>query len=82
MLVFDTRKEMISNLVPTNGTYAEIGVFKRDFSKNLLNILNPQKLYLLDLFEGETCSGNADGNNVVFTNMREEYNKLEEKAKK
>ncbi len=79
MLIFDTREDMVSNLVPKNGVYAEIGVFKGEFSEKLLHILNPKSLFLLDLFEGVTCSGNADGNNLVYTNMEDEYLKIKEK---
>ena len=31
---------------------AELGVFEGEFSKNIFNICQPKKLFLVDLFEG------------------------------
>lgn len=64
---------MIASLVPRNGTYAEIGVFEGKFSKTLVNILNPERIYLIDLFEGTTVSGDQDGNGVVHRNLSHTY---------
>lgn len=76
MKSFDTRETMINDLIPKNGIYCEIGIFKGEFADKLIDILNPTELHMLDLFEGNICSGNADGNNVVYTNMKNEYNRL------
>jgi hypothetical protein len=72
MFSFDTRWEMIKALVLPGGVYGEIGVFTCDFSKQLLS-LQPSRLVLFDLFEGTTCSGNCDGNDVVHTDMSKQY---------
>ena len=55
---------------------AEIGVFKGEFSKFLFNNLNPKELHLIDIFEGMMCSGDKDGNNIVWTDLNDEYNSL------
>lgn len=60
---FGTRREMIQKLVPKHGTYAEVGVFKGEFTLFLQESLKPKKLYAIDLFEGVTGSGDHDGNN-------------------
>jgi hypothetical protein len=67
---------MMAYLVPKGGVYAEIGVFKGEFARDLLRILEPTKLVLIDFFSGRTCSGDADGNGVRWTDMNEEYNKI------
>ena len=76
IMCFDTRIHMIEHLVNKNGIYAEIGVFKGDFSKQLISLLNPQKLLLIDLFSGNQVSGDQNGNNVISANLEEEFNKL------
>lgn len=73
---YETRENMIASLIPKNGIYGEIGVFKGEFAKWLTECLKPKKLYLYDLFEGITCSGNADGNNVVNADISTEYENL------
>jgi len=73
MQIFENRNEMVKELVKPGGVYGEIGVFKGEFSKILLNFLNPTSLVLFDLFEGTCCSGDVDGNNVCYTNMAHEH---------
>ena len=75
MKVFKNRNDMVKELVTTGGVYGEIGVFKGEFSKILLN-LNPKKLVLFDLFEGICGSGDVDGNNFCNTNMAHEHYNL------
>ena len=74
--IFDNRCDMIKSLCVPGGVVAEIGVFKGDFSKQIIELVTPSKFFLLDMFDGETCSGNADGNYVVGANMTDEYNNL------
>ena len=72
--VFETRDEMIAALVPSYATIVEIGVFKGDFARKLLQ-RNPRKLYLVDMWADEkTYSGNVDGNNVEQFNGLQLYN--------
>ena len=75
MKIFDTRIEMIHELIPKNGVYAEIGVFKGEFSKELLT-LHPKKLVLFDLFEGSCGSGDVDGNNFTYANMDQAFHEI------
>jgi hypothetical protein len=75
MILFENRNDMVFELVPKNGIYGEIGIFKGDFSKELLK-LEPQQLLLFDLFNNTTGSGDVDGNNFEMTNMNEEYNNI------
>jgi hypothetical protein len=58
-----TRSQLLS-LIPTGGKVAEIGVFKGDFSNEILQICHPTELVLFDLWpDGLVDSGDADGNN-------------------
>ena len=77
---FDTRTEMIQKLVPKFGTYAEVGVFKGEFTMFLQDILSPRKLYAIDLFEGTTGSGDQDGNNFSTCRLEETKNMLESRG--
>jgi len=54
----------------------EIGVFKGDFSKFIQDEMKPLSLHLVDIFEGDMCSGDKDGNNIVWTNLSNEFNSL------
>lgn len=67
---------MIRELIPKGSVCAEIGVFEGAFSNQLYQIIQPSKLYLIDLFEGHCDSGNEDGNNVVVRNLSEAYMRL------
>jgi O-methyltransferase len=73
---FETRENMISAIIPKNGIYGEIGVFKGEFAKWINDCLKPNKFYLYDIFEGITCSGNADGNYVVNADISVEFENL------
>jgi len=56
--------------------FAEIGVAFGDFSREILNICKPEKLYLIDAWEGERF---GDGINVIMNNFENEIkNKLVE----
>lgn len=73
--VFPTRTEMLS-VVPKHGVYAEIGVFKGEFSDVLCTQLQPRELVLIDLFSGFTNSGDQDGNNMEVVNIGDVYKRL------
>jgi hypothetical protein len=75
--LYDNRIDMIFDLVPKEGVYCEIGIFKGDLAKQLLK-LEPKRLVLLDLFEGVCGSGDQDGNNFEYTNLNESYANLTE----
>jgi hypothetical protein len=55
---------------------AEIGVFKGEFSKFIFDKIDPKELHLIDIFEGQMCSGDKDGNNIVWTDLNVEYQNL------
>ena len=74
---FETRKEMIEKLVPKFGVYAEVGVFKGEFTTFLQDVLCPKKLYAIDLFEGVTGSGDQDGQNFSHCQLEETRSMLE-----
>ena len=81
-LIFDTRKEMIkyySNKI-SNPKILEIGVFKGDFLDYLVKECSAT-IDAVDLFEGITCSGNEDGNNVVDCDVGKSYLELLDKYK-
>lgn len=63
MKTFETRVEMIQNLIPQGSVICEIGVFKGDFAREL-HKLSPQHLFLCDPWEeGLSYSGDHDGQN-------------------
>ena len=64
MKTVETRSDLLK-LLPKGLRIAELGVFRGDFSKEILDICQPSKLYLVDLFDGEVCCGDKDGENVV-----------------
>ena len=71
MIRYSNRNLLIDSF-QKNLIVAEIGVFKGDFSKIMLNLMKPKELHLIDIFEGMMCSGDKDGNNVVWTNLNHE----------
>lgn len=74
--IYNTRLEMIHALIHKNSVIAEIGIFKGTFARELYDLLLPTEFYLIDLFSGYTCSGNEHGNNVVYTDMDNEYRQM------
>lgn len=76
MIFFNTRLEMINHLIPKNSYCVEIGVFEGVFSKQIQDIINPSKLYMIDLFNGLCSSGNEDGNFVVHRDLNQVYTNL------
>jgi hypothetical protein len=81
--MFDTRNEMIkyycNKLV--NPKILEICVFKGDFLNFIITNCNVGSIDAVDLFEGVTCSGDADGNNVINYDVGRSYNELCERYK-
>jgi hypothetical protein len=75
MITLETRDDLIG-LLKKDSIFAEIGVFKGDFSKIIFDIVNPNKLYLVDIFKGNMGSGDKDGKNMEFVILDDEYNKL------
>jgi hypothetical protein len=69
MKEYESRKEMLSDLVAPGATLAEIGVFAGDFSEWILQTLKPKKFYGVDPYTstiGVMGSGNQDGFNMEY----------------
>ena len=81
--IFDNRHEMIKYYCDkiSNPKIVEIGVFKGDFLEYLLKECNIGSIDCVDLFEGITCSGDVDGNNVIYYDVGKSYLELSEKYK-
>ena len=67
--IYPSRMKMVAALVPKNGVYAEIGVFKGVFSDFLCDTLQPRQLVLIDLFKDMVGSRDQDGNNFEMVNL-------------
>lgn len=76
-----TRTELL-NLVPLKAKIAEIGVFRGEFAKQILQIAKPEELWLVDIWEGRWGSGDKDGNNhTEIDNMETIYLNLYQQTK-
>lgn len=63
-----TRIDLLRNL-PKGGICAELGVFRGDFSAEILDHASPQHLYLVDIWEGIMRSGDRDGEDIIALDM-------------
>lgn len=81
MKIFNTRNNLIDSL-PKNLKVAELGVFKGDFSNDILNIMKPSELHLVDIWNGTFGSGDKDGkNHTIVEDMQKVYENICEKYK-
>ena len=78
---YNSRKEMMLSF-PKNFKILEIGVFQGKFSDFIFNEMQPSELHLIDLFEGMMDSGDEDGNNPIFIDLKESYDNLKNKFSK
>jgi lipopolysaccharide biosynthesis glycosyltransferase len=80
---FYTRNEMLKYYCSklSNPKIVEIGVFRGDFLDFLVKNCSFESIDAIDLFEGVTCSGDADGNNVVYYDVGKSYLELVNKYK-
>jgi hypothetical protein len=69
-------RDILLDLLPKDMKIAELGIFKAEFSEVILKKLSPSELFLVDLFPEEMCSGDKDGNNIVFVNLDNLYPKI------
>jgi hypothetical protein len=81
--IFETRNDMVKFYCDKldKPKILEIGVFKGEFLHYLEKNCNWGSIDAVDLFEGTTCSGDADGNNVVYYDIGKSYIELFEKYK-
>ena len=63
-----TRLNLLDTL-PKGSIGAEIGVFAGDFSRVILERVQPSTLYMVDLFEGDIDSGDENGLNMRTLDM-------------
>lgn len=70
-----TREDLLQQ-IPKNTICAEIGIFEGEFSQKILEIVQPSKLYMVDLFAGMMCSGDKNGNNIKTIDLNDSYNTL------
>lgn len=80
MLEFQSRNDMLCNLVKPDSVICEIGVWKGEFASFLLS-LRPKHLVLVDPFQGTVSSGDEHGNNVKDAYLPLEYLVLNQKYK-
>jgi len=78
---FNTRNEMLTEYCNRidKPRILEIGVFKGDFLEYLVTSCRTASIDAVDLFEGISCSGDVDGNNVVYYDIGMSYLELVEK---
>jgi hypothetical protein len=69
------RKELLK-ILPKNIIFAEVGVFEGQFSQEIKQIINPSKLYLVDIFSGNAGSGDKDGANWRHVNLNQTLENL------
>jgi len=74
-------RNILLDSLPKNMKIAELGIFKGEFSKIILEKVSPSELFLVDLFPEEICSGDKDGNNIVWVNLEQMYDQIVEEFK-
>jgi hypothetical protein len=74
-----TRQALLADL-PKRSTGAELGVFCGDFSRDILRIVEPVSLHLVDLYQGRVTSGNENGQNMRTVDMEIIAGELEDLA--
>jgi len=71
----NTRRELLE-LLPKNSIGAEVGVFKGEFAQEMLEVVSPSMLYLIDPWRGMINSGDKNGQNLEYINGNEYYTKV------
>jgi ubiquinone/menaquinone biosynthesis C-methylase UbiE len=72
MIICDSRMELLQ-LVPRGAMCMEIGVFHGDFARQILRIVQPSGLVLVDSYEGEVFSCDEHGGNPESSNGDDLY---------
>lgn len=62
MILFETRSEWLGSL-PKNITFAEVGVYRGEFAREIYNYCDLKKLYLIDCWQGQTGEYERDPTN-------------------
>lgn len=65
--LYETRNDMVSDLVPKGAVIAEVGVWKGDFAAHIAGATLPFALYLIDGWPAgeDIMSGDEDGQNLT-----------------
>lgn len=73
----DEAIHLIKKYFDSNPITCEIGFFRGEYSKKINNILNPEKHYVIDIFDGICESGDQNGYNIQSQDMTlmQEYSK-------
>lgn len=79
MKIYQTRIELVKDLVNESSICVELGVLYGFFANHIYN-QNPQKLHLVDLWNEPRPCGDEDGNNVHWSyDNVESFNKIKER---
>ena len=81
--IFEDRNTLIKEICKRSVSpkVLEIGVFKGEFLDYIVNNCSIYSIDGVDLFQGESCSGDVNGNNVVHYNLANSYYELTDKYK-
>ena len=71
MKILKTREELL-DLIPKGSKMAEVGVFRGEFSKLILEKCVPSTYTMVDVWEGTMSSGDKDGRKIVKIHDMEE----------
>jgi len=78
---YDTRIDMICDMIPIGASVCELGVFKGDMAKKIESLISPSMYVMIDFFQGRMGSGDQDGNNFEYVDLNECYMNLREHFK-
>lgn len=67
-----TRRELLE-LLPKNSIGVEVGVFKGEFAQQILEVVSPSMLYLIDPWKGIIESGDMNGQNIEYIHGNDYY---------
>jgi len=72
---------MLEALLQPGLSILEIGVFRGEFAAEIRHRLHPSLQILCDPWDGPCVSGDADGNNVVGSDLRFVYDEMERQVR-
>jgi hypothetical protein len=67
-----TRRDLLE-LLPKNSIGVEVGVFKGAFAQELLEVVSPSMVYLIDPWKGVIESGDMNGQNIEYIHGNDYY---------
>lgn len=72
-------RDVMLEMLPKRIVCAEVGVLAGDYSRKILETVQPSELHLLDLFSGKVTSGDHNGENVREYDLDAEYARLQQR---